>query len=502
LDGEITSDVIVVGTGVAGLSCALKLLELGIKPLVVSAGEGNTPLAQGGIAAAVTDDDSPRLHALDTEKAGRLLNDPYTVSLITASGKEAISHLLSWGVEFDREEGFYALALEAAHSKRRIFKVKDYTGRAIYEALFKRLVSFGVKPFKGELLELYTEGDRVSSLLVRSGENFLTLSAKIFVLATGGAANIYARSSNRSFPSSSVLGNLLRIGVPLRDTEFVQFHPTVLKGTNLLISEAVRGEGAHLINSEGERFVYELAPRDTVSRAIFNQMAAGREVFLDFSPIVRSGRRIEGLFPQIFGFLKRHGIDPYQKPVPVEPAAHYFIGGAVAAVDGKTALKNLYVIGEAANTGFHGANRLASNSLLEGVVCGVKAAHSVALELPFLKVKSAKVKTAKQTGLPKGHEFNLKRLGEIMWRYAGVVRDKGGLEFALEELSRMAELYLKSFQNPEGKLFFDTLLVAKAVVLNALRRNESRGCHYRTDHPSERNIYERVRFEITLSELL
>ncbi len=496
-------EVLIVGEGVAGLTTAIALAERGIKPLVLSKGKGNTYLSQGGIAAAVSDDDSPYLHFLDTLRAGRFLNDEEAVRVAVYSGKSAIGKLLSWGVNFDRNDRFFELTLEAAHSKRRILKVRDYTGRAVYEALKRKAESSGISFLKGELVEILTDGGKVSGVLVKVGGGFVLFEVKVLVLASGGAASLFSKSSNVESVSGDALGAALRAGALLRDCEFVQFHPTVLKGTRHLISEAVRGEGAILVNDRNERFVSELAPRDEVSRAIFFQLSEGREVFLDFGPLIERGIRIEEKFPQIFETLKEVGIDPYRQKVPVEPAAHYFIGGIAVDIDGKSNVENLYAVGESAATGLHGANRLASNSLLEGVVFGLRAAEDIALRLPFTRWKRVFVKKGDSREAGFNFEEKLRKLKTILWEKAGIVRSGEGLREALREISLLSEeaLHLAD-RSLEAKKFFDLSLVAKAIVLSALRREESRGCHYREDFPKERDLLRKVRFEVRLEELL
>jgi len=500
----IERDIAIVGDGIAGLTCALSLAEKGIKPVVITRGRGNTYLSQGGIAAAVGEEDSPLWHYLDTLRAGRLLNDEEAVKVVVYSGQEAIANLVHWGVPFDKNETFFELTLEAAHSKRRIFKVKDYTGRAIYETLHKRAKKFQIEFLKGELTEIYTYGGKFSGILVKTDKGFLVIRAKVLVLATGGAASLYAKNSNIQTISGDAIGAALRAGVNLIDTEFIQFHPTVLKGTGKLISEAVRGEGAWLVNDQGERFVNELSPRDEVARAIYLQLKEGRKVFLDFKPLVERGLKIEEKFPQIFSILREHGFDPYRELIPVEPAAHYFIGGIATDSRGRTAVENLYAIGECACTGLHGANRLASNSLLEGVVFGMRAATDIALKLPFLKTPPIEVERRKLS--PEGVkdlESDLKGLKELMWTHVGIVRNGTLLKEALNEVNHLLEKYGKvRLLNLEAKKFFDILLVAKAVILNAYRRTESRGCHYREDFPKEREPLRKKRFEVSLGDLV
>ncbi|NPB05433.1 MAG: L-aspartate oxidase [Aquificae bacterium] len=500
---RLRREVVVVGEGIAGLTAAIRLAEGGVRPLVVSKGRGTTYLSQGGIAAAVSPHDSPVLHYLDTLRAGRFLNDEEVVRLVVFSGKGAVLRLLEWGVPFDRGEEFFELALEAAHSTRRILKVRDYTGRAIYEALKRRALNLGVEFLEGELLEVLTAEGKAAGALFKVEGGFLLVESKLLFLATGGAAGLYAKSSAAGTGGAEALGAAARAGALLRDCEFVQFHPTVLKGSGRLISEAVRGEGAVLTDGRGERFVDELAPRDEVARAIFSRLVGGGEVFLDLRPLAARGVKIEERFPQVFQILKEAGLDPYREPVPVEPAAHYFIGGLAVDADGKTSLDRLYAVGESAATGLHGANRLASNSLLEGVVFGLRAAEDALFRLPFerfLRPELEPSKSSREAGFD--FEKRVRELGELLWQKAGIVRSGEGLR---EALLRLDELLEESFAaaggSPEAKRFFDLALVAKAVVLSALRREESRGCHYREDFPLEREPFRKVRFEVRAEEL-
>ncbi len=496
---RLKTDVLIVGDGIAGLSCALTLAEQGVKPLVVSKGKGNTYLSQGGIAAAVAGDDDPELHLLDTLRAGRLLNDERVARIILSEGVSAIGKLVSWGVEFDKDETFFALALEAAHSRRRILRVKDYTGRAINEALLRRLKTFGVPTLRGELVELYSGGGELLAALLRVGEKFVLVNFKFLVLATGGAAGLYSKTSNRAL-GAEALGMALRAGAVLRDAEFVQFHPTVLAGTDILISEAVRGEGALLLDERGGRFTDELAPRDVVSRAIYSKLSKGEKVFLDLRPLVRRGIELERRFPQITNALRERGYDPYAEPVPVEPAAHYFIGGLAVDLNSRTTLRRLYAVGECANTGLHGANRLASNSLLEGVVTGIRAAEDIFVRLPFERTTDyVPPKGSTSEKIPPEVP---QTLGKLLWEGAGIVRNSEGLKNTLKTLRGWFEKYLPYAFDLRVKAFLDRLLVAEAIVLNALRREESRGCHYREDFPREREVFRGVRFEVSLKDIL
>jgi len=502
---DIEVDVLVIGTGIAGLTVtvALKEAKPDINLLAVSRGEGSTPLAQGGLSAAVSDDDSPYIHFLDTIRAGRYINDEEAVKVATYGGKEAVAKLLSWGVNFDRNDNFWELTLEAAHSKRRILKVKDYTGRAIYEALKRRAQSLKVPFLEGELVELYTSEGSAAAALVFTKEGFLLIRTKFLVLAGGGAAGLYAKSSNKH-TGGDLIGTALRAGVLVRDNEFIQFHPTVLKGTNNLLTEALRGEGAILINSEGERFVNELGPRDEVSRAIFFQLKKGKKVFLDLRPLIDKGIRLEEKFPQVYQFLVEKGFDPYREPVPVEPAAHYFIGGIATDIDGRTAIENLYAVGECANTGLHGANRLASNSLLEGVVFGLRTTNDILLKLPFAKFKKVSIREGSvEVKAPFEFEPKLQLIKETLWNHVGIVRNESDLKEALKIFNQLLEeLESKASENVEVKKLFDLSLVAKAITLGAFKRRESRGTHYRSDYPKERESYRKLHFSFGYEDLL
>ena len=496
-------DIVIVGDGIAGLSCAITLKELGFNPLVITRGKGNTYLSQGGIAAAIAPDDSPYLHYLDTLRAGKLINDQEAVLITTYSGPQVIATLTRWGVNFDKNDHFYELTLEAAHSKRRILKVKDYTGKAIYEALHQRAKTLNIEFLQGELREIFTYDGKVSGLLLKRESDYLVIRTKILVLATGGAASLYARHSNIQKIGGDAIGIALRAGAVVRETEFVQFHPTVLRNTNYLISEAVRGEGAYLINSEGRRFVNELAPRDEVSKAIFRELSAGREVYLDFSPLVKKGIKIEERFPQIYEILRSVNLNPYTDLIPVEPAAHYFIGGIATDTFGRTSVENLYAVGECACTGLHGANRLASNSLLEGAVFGIRAAHDIAVKLPFLKFAPLTLKPTEGMTLKKDPPKGIvEQLQNLMWEKVGLIRTEKGLKAALYQINLwLEEIYPFTSLGSEYSKIFDLLLVAKSITLNALKRKETRGCHHREDYPTERESYRKVHLSLDLNDL-
>ncbi len=493
------AQVVVCGSGIGGLTTAIVLKELGIEPLILTRGIGNTYYSQGGIAAPVHPADSPYIHFLDTLKAGRYINDRDNLDILVKDAALRIVDLERWGVNFDRNrEGFYELTIEGGHSFKRVLKVKDYTGRAIYEALLNRVRKLSIPILEGELQEILGEEKLSGIILERKGKPFL-IRTKALILATGGAASMFKYTSNPEKVRGDGIGIALRSGCTLKNTEFVQFHPTVLKGTGFLISEAVRGEGAVLINSRGERFIEELKPRDEVARAIFDQMMEGNEVFLDMRPILKGGKAIEHLFPTILSVLRERGIDPLREPVPINPAAHYYIGGVEVDSYGRTTMEGLYAVGECACTGVHGANRLASNSLLEGVVFGYRTAYRVYSDIKFLK--EGKIDLVHRPSGGKEPSFTYSQLRELMWRHVGIRRNAEGLSHAKEKIERWLEEAPLWGRVPKNRKLLDILLVAYATVLGALGRKESRGGHFREDFPYEREIYRKETF-IPLTSLL
>ncbi len=495
---EEEAEVVVCGSGIAGLTTAIVLKELGISPVLLTRGIGNTYYSQGGIAGAVQPEDSPYVHLLDTLKAGRYLNDERMVEILVNDGILRIVDLERWGVRFDREGGRYATTTEGGHSFPRVLKVKDYTGREIYTRLLSRVRKLNIPIVQGELQEILGDGS-VLGLLYWDGNGLRTIRTKIVVLATGGAASMFRHTSNPSKMRGDGIGIAFRAGVSIRNPEFVQFHPTVLRGTNLLISEAVRGEGAFLIDEEGKRFVDELQPRDIVARAIFNLLRRGKKVFLDMRPVAQKGVRLEERFPTILNFLKEKDINPYEEPIPVVPAAHYYIGGLEVDSFGRTSIEGLYAVGECACTGVHGANRLASNSLLEGVVFGYRVAYRISLDIERLRASKAKVKSKRES--KSKPNFNFEDLKNLMWERVGLERDRTGLLKAKNILESWLEKGLCMEPSVRNRQLFDILLVALATVKGALSRRESRGVHFRSDFPNEREIFRRDTF-ITKESIL
>jgi len=484
---EDEAQVVVCGSGIGGLTCAIVLKELGLSPVILTRGVGNTYYSQGGIAAAVHPGDSPRAHFIDTIKAGRFLNDEESLEVLTGDGVMRIGDLERWGVSFDREGDVYATTTEGGHTYPRVLKVKDYTGREIYTRLLHRAKDLGIPIVEGELQEILGEDSVIALLYWKKG--LRVLRTRSVVLATGGAASMFRHTSNPTKVRGDGIGIALRAGVSIKNPEFVQFHPTVLKGTNLLISEAVRGEGATLVTKRGERFVDELQPRDVVARAIFDKLREGEEVFLDLRPVAERGIDIGDRFPTITGFLRERGLDPLKDLIPVVPAAHYFIGGVEVDVFGRTSLRGLYAVGECACTGVHGANRLASNSLLEGVVFGYRTAYRLYLDIKYVKNSRAQVKNARVwSEKPK---FNLSDLRELMWDKVGLRREKEGLMKARDTLREWLKNSLRSEPTVENRRLLDIILVALSTVEGALFRKESRGVHWRSDYPAEREVFRR-----------
>jgi len=471
---------IIVGGGLAGLLTALHLVP---EPVVVLA---KAPLAsgaasawaQGGIAAAVGADDDPALHAADTVAAGAGLCDAAMVRRITNAAPGAVDDLAGWGVAFDRSaDGRFKLGLEAAHSRRRIVHAGgDGTGREILRALIaavRRTPSITV--LEGvEARRLTMAGGRVAGVLAQTNAGPLLLRSSRVVIATGGIGALYRHTTNPLGSIGQGLALAARAGAVLRDVEFVQFHPTALDvgGDPMpLVSEAVRGEGAILVNEDGERFLAgrgrgELEPRDIVTRAVWRHIAEGHRVFLDARKAL--GADFAGRFPVIGAHCQAAGIDPATMPIPVRPAAHYHMGGIAVDEAGRTSVEGLWACGEAAATGLHGANRLASNSLLEAACCARWVAASVAGTVTRNRVG------LQPAAVPSG-TVDAGPVREILSRHVGVLRARDRLRTAIEALRPLAF----DDRSPAA----DAALVGLMIATAALLREESRGGHWRTDFP-------------------
>ncbi len=492
-----SADVVVVGTGVAGLAAALELAGRRVQLLTkTELSSGSSPWAQGGVAAAIGREDSPELHAADTVAAGAGLVDPAIAELLARDGVAAVRRLIELGAQFDRSErGEIALGQEAAHSRRRILHARgDATGAELVRTLSERVRSAPwIELHEGAFAaELVVEGGEVAGLVARHRDGELILhEAPRVVLATGGIGQLYRFTTNPVVSTGDGLALAAAVGARLVDLEFVQFHPTALACAAdplPLLTEALRGEGAWLVNDFGERFMAgehveaELAPRDVVARGIWRQLARGRRVFLDARKAV--GDRFPQRFPTVFAACREAGIDPRIDPMPVVPAAHYHMGGIAVDEWGRSSLAGLWACGEVSATGVHGANRLASNSLLEALVFGARVAEAILGEEALRGAKPAGAGAAARwsqssvdpvVAMPEVRQA----ARALAWERVGLIRERDGLEFAL---ARFEELLGRL---PHAACEARSLVVVGwLVAAAALHRAESRGAHFRTDYPA------------------
>jgi len=493
---SVEADLVVVGTGVAGLTAALGADRLRVHLLTkTELTSGSSPWAQGGVAAAVGSEDSPELHAADTVAAGAGLVDAEVADIVARDGVLAVRRLIEIGTEFDRgERGELALGREAAHSRSRILHAGgDATGAELVRALGARVrreerVRLFDRAFAARLLVDRDRGGRVTGVLARHGDGrWIAHRAARVVLATGGLGQLYRFTTNPVEATGDGLALAAEAGASLVDVEFVQFHPTALaieRDPLPLLTEALRGEGAILVDDRGERFMpgeheaAELAPRDVVARAIWRRLAAGRRVFLDARQAV--GERFPARFPQVFAVCREVGIDPRATPMPVVPAAHYFMGGVAVDTYGRSTVPGLWACGEVSSTGVHGANRLASNSLLEALVFGARVASS-AVGQDLTAPGEIEIEPPAELDPIAAAPALRAVVRELAWRDLGLVRDGPALAAARRELE---SIYTRL---PAGASECRNLLTAATVVAAAAeRRRESRGAHFRTDFPEPR----------------
>lgn len=489
LDRVIRTGVVVVGTGVAGLTTALTLQGVGVALVTKTVlGGGSTWWAQGGIAASISDEDSPRLHAGDTLAVGGGLNDPAAVALLAENAAAGIRLLLERGARFDVDDaGRPLLGREAGHSVRRILHADgDATGAEVSRALAAAAAG-------AEHLEVYertfvtdlvVDGGKVVGVTARTGagERIAILSGAV-VLATGGIGRVYANTTNPVEVTGDGMAMAARAGAAIVDAEFVQFHPTALDAgvdPMPLLTEALRGEGAILIDDDGVRFMpdehpdAELAPRDVVARAVWRRLRSGRKVFLDATAAI--GEDLPERFPTVDRLCRAAGIDPTREPVPVAPAAHYHMGGIAVGLTGRSSLPGLWSVGEASRSGVHGANRLASNSLLEGLVFGESVATDVASVGASAPIRVEEIVDPGPEPEPAPDAVTAVR--KAMWEGVGLIRDADSLLGALATIGR-AMARIPAAPGEARNLAEVGAIVAEA----ALARTESRGAHFRSDHP-------------------
>jgi len=501
------TNFLIVGGGIAGLRAAIALAPAGRVAVLTKAdpGESNTGYAQGGIAAAVGDDDSPGLHAADTIRAGDGLCDEQAVRVLVEQGPAYVLELLEWGTRFERDaRGRPALGREAAHSVRRVLHAGDATGREIGRVLWERVSSLPTVEtiHHAFVTELLVE-DRVSGVAYfdRSGSR-RQLRADATLLATGGAGQVFRETTNPAVATGDGIALAYDAGARVADLEFVQFHPTALKragAPRFLISEALRGEGARLVNSRGEAFMTryhadgDLAPRDVVARSIVREEEqTGEPVCLTLAHL--DGEFVTRRFPTIAGMCRRVGLDLARDLIPVGPAAHYIMGGVETDESGRTSLPGLFAAGEVACTGVHGANRLASNSLLEGLVFGARAGAAMQLAPQAAVLKNDRVegrgpRSAARDGHPSGaplasdlRPLSSDEVRDLMWRSAGLFRTRERLQ---EAVGRLEAAGVPPSPGGDAASWRHRHLstVGRLIARAALRREESRGGHFRADFP-------------------
>jgi L-aspartate oxidase len=496
------TDFLVIGAGVAGLRAAVELAPAGRVVVLAKreVTESNTQWAQGGIAAALSDEDEIGLHFQDTLNAGDGLCNPEAVKVLVEEGPERIEELIQWGTEFDRDGTRLAFGREGAHSRNRILHAHgDSTGREILRALYaksKTLSSISVCEFEFST-DLLVEDGRVCGVRLINEEGATgEISASAVLLATGGLGQLYKNTTNPRVATGDGVAMAFRAGAEISDMEFIQFHPTALYLKNaprFLLSEALRGEGAYLRNGELNRFMpkyhpmAELAPRDVVARAIVHELEVSRMkdpvVYLDLTHLDES--HIKARFPRIYATCLQFNVDITTDLVPVRPAAHYSMGGVRTNLDGGTGVAGLYAAGEAAAVGVHGANRLASNSLLEGLVFGARAGKKMRDDLRKGPAKKTPAPRAAYSNGPvdAGPEEAVREIQELMWQEVGLVRTGAGLRKAIEHLQEITP----RVGNPHTRRAWEARNLHTAGLLvarSALAREESRGAHYRTDFPT------------------
>ena len=496
----LVTDFIVIGSGIAGLRASIALAESGGRVTVLTkdkASESNTEYAQGGVAVVLSDDDDAELHEDDTLVAGAGLCDEKAVETLVTEGTKYIKQLIEWGTEFDRDGGKLVFTREAAHSRRRILHAHgDSTGAELVRSLIARARQerfINLLPFANTESLIVNDSRCVG---VRFLDPILRVPREIYanavIMCTGGAGQLYLHTTNPQVATGDGMAMAYFAGAEMADMEFIQFHPTALSvegAPRFLLSEAMRGEGGVLRNVNGERFMdsyderAELAPRDIVSRSIVAEMrkTGSRNVFLDMTAL--KGDFLIHRFPKIYETCKHFGLDISKDQLPVSPASHYCMGGIRTDLWGRSTMPGLYAAGEVSCTGVHGANRLASNSLLEGLVFGARAGEAAATDSSKFKVHSSRSdELPLETGnSQRGTAVSTavkKRVKRVMWERVGILRDKDSLSRAIAEFEQISASSLSTSSRNFVTL---ALLIAKG----ALWREESRGGHFRTDFPEQ-----------------
>lgn len=474
---RLTTDFIVIGSGVAGLNAALTLADFGNVTIITKKNidDSSTNIAQGGVAAVTQKEDSISSHEKDTMIAGAFHNNKDAVQFLVKNGKTAIDRLISVGVPFEKKA-----TLEAAHSFPRILHATDITGHEIEKALVKKVLKIkNITVLENTYaIDLIVKNNTCFGAQILKEKKVYELFSRCVVLATGGAGQLYPYTTNPSVVTGDGIAIAYRAGAKTKDLEFVQFHPTALKGKEsplFLLSEALRGEGAYLVDAKGNRFIDELAPRDVVARAIFTKQKEGT-VFLDISHLGK--KFLIKRFPNIYQTIKTKGYDLAKEMVPVTPAAHFLCGGVVTDTYGYTSVNNLFAYGEVACTGVHGANRLASNSLLEGMVFSSQITHCIK-DLPKKPLPFAVKKPAFLRERLKNNYKN--QIQEIMWNYVGIERSQKNLTFAIQKLTTLSEKIAKMGINEEILEAKNMVQTALLITKAAKKRKTSLGTHYLVD---------------------
>jgi len=491
-------DFLIIGSGVAGLRAAIEIAPHGSILIATKdlPKESSTEYAQGGIAVALSDEDEVGIHYEDTLRAGDGLCKEEAVRVLVEEGPDRILELISWGAEFDKIGSKLAFTLEAAHSRKRILHAQgDSTGRELERVLLQKVRSYSSirRSSFTTCVDLIVQDGRCIGAVILRDRRLVSVFASSVILTTGGAGQIYSVTTNPQVATADGYAIAYRAGAELEDMEFVQFHPTSLylpAAPHFLLSEALRGEGGVLRNINKERFMQryhpdsELAPRDIVSRAIVAEMqrTGSNYAYLDLSHLEPDF--IKKRFPSIYSTCLQYGVDITNDLIPVSPAAHYMMGGVKTDTTGRTTLKGLYAAGEVACTGVHGANRLASNSLLEGLVYGKRAGVSAledASKMPPPKPLESQVETTYHT-IP-AHDEIRGQLRRLMWENVGIIRSRASLLNALEKISEWSYILDKTFLTRRELELKNMLQTSMLITEAALKREGSIGAHYRVDFP-------------------